>query len=96
MEKPPRKAAADAVPAEIDPQVAALGFEEAVEQLEAIIERMERGEIALEDSLREYARGDALVRRCRQILDQAEQRIEAISGQSLDAGARPEAAEPPF
>jgi exonuclease VII small subunit len=75
MKKPPRKAAADAVPAEIDPQVAALGFEEAVEQLEAIIERMERGE---------------------QILDQAEQRIEAISGQTLDAGARPEAAEPPF
>ena len=96
MKKPTRKPAGDAAPTEIDPQVAALGFEEAVEQLEAIIERMERGEIALEDSLREYARGDSLVRRCRQILDQAEQRIEAISGQSLDAGARPDAAEPPF
>ncbi|MFM8873763.1 MAG: exodeoxyribonuclease VII small subunit [Phycisphaerales bacterium] len=96
MKKPTRKPAGDAAPTEIDPQVAARGFEVSGEQLEALNERKERGEIALEDSLREYARGDSLVRRCRQILDQAEQRIEAISGQALDAGARPDAAEPPF
>ncbi|MFM1936801.1 MAG: Exonuclease small subunit, partial [Planctomycetota bacterium] len=50
----------------------------------------------LEDTLREYARGDALVRRCRQILEQAEQRIEAIGAADLDAGQDPRPADPPF
>ncbi|MFM8785379.1 MAG: exodeoxyribonuclease VII small subunit [Phycisphaerales bacterium] len=57
----------------------AVGFEEAVEQLEAIIERMERGEIALEDSLREYARGDSLVRRCRQACAWASSSAEKVT-----------------
>ena len=87
--KPPADAALEA-------EVAAMGFEEAIEELESIIDRMEKGETSLEDSLREYARGDALVRRCRQVLDQAEQRIEAISGQRLDAGDAPDPSEPPF
>jgi exodeoxyribonuclease VII small subunit len=56
---------------------------------------MEQGETALEDSLREYARGDALVRRCRQVLDQAQQRIETIAGQRLADGAEPVASESP-
>jgi exodeoxyribonuclease VII small subunit len=95
----PRKSAsaAPAVPAPaVDPDVAAMGYEEAVEELESIVERMERGDGALEDTLREYARGDALVRRCRQILEQAEQRIEAIGAADLDAGQDPRPADPPF
>ena len=89
MSKPPRKSAKPSVDPALEAEVAALSYEEAIEELEAIIDRMEKGEVALEDSLREYARGDALVRRCRTVLDQAEQRIEQISGQSLDAGAAP-------
>jgi exodeoxyribonuclease VII small subunit len=96
MSKQPRKSTPKPADPALDAEVAALSYEEAIEELESIIERMEKGETALEDSLREYARGDALVRRCRQVLDQAEQRIEAISGQALDAGARPDASEPPF
>lgn len=95
----PRKSAsaAPAAPAPaVDPDVAAMGYEEAVEELESIVERMERGDGALEDTLREYARGDALVRRCRQILEQAEQRIEAIGAPDLDAGQDPRPADPPF
>ena len=91
MSKQPRKPAKPAVDPALEAEVAAMSYEEAIEQLEAIIDRMERGEVALEDSLREYARGDALVRRCRAVLDQAEQRIEQISGQALDAGAAPAA-----
>ena len=91
--KPPEKPPADAA---LEAEVAAMGFEEAIEELESIIDRMEKGETSLEDSLREYARGDALVRRCRLVLDQAEQRIESISGQRLEAGDAPEPAEPPF
>ena len=93
MKKPPRTPAAAAP---LDPQVAAMGYEEAIEELEAIIGRMEKGETTLEESLREYARGDALVRRCRQVLDQAEQRIESIAGQAMAGGELPHAEEPPF
>ena len=89
MSKPARKPAKPATDPALEAEIAAMSYEEAVEELESIIARMERGESALEDSLREYARGDALVRRCRQVLDQAEQRIEAITGQALDAGAAP-------
>ena len=96
MSKQPRKSTPKPADPALDAEVAALSYEEAVEELESIIERMEKGETALEDSLREYARGDALVRRCRQVLDQAEQRIETISGQKLDAGAAPDDGEAPF
>ena len=96
MSKQPRKSTPKPADPALDAEVAALSYEEAIEELETIIERMEKGETALEDSLREYARGDALVRRCRQVLDQAEQRIESISGQKLDAGALPDDGEAPF
>ena len=96
MSKQPRKSTPKPADPALDAEVAALSYEEAIEELESIIERMEKGETALEDSLREYARGDALVRRCRQVLDQAEQRIEQISGQQLEAGAEPRESEPPF
>lgn len=90
MSKTPRKRPAAETPQEgLDPAIAALGFEEAVAELETIIERMERGETGLEESLREYARGDQLIQRCRQILEVAEQRIEAITGRDLDAGDTP-------
>jgi len=92
MSKSPRKPAAKGNEPELDPAIAELGFEEAVEELEGIVERMERGETGLEESLKEYARGDQLIRRCRQILDSAEARIEAIAGRDLDSGAAPEAA----
>lgn len=93
MSKQPRKPAKPAADADLDPEVAAMSYEEAIEELEAIIDRMERGETALEDSLREYGRGDALVRRCRQVLDDAQQRIERIAGARLEAGDRPDPAE---
>lgn len=97
MSKPPRKPSAKpATDAELDPTIAEMGYEEAVEELEAIIERMDRGETGLEESLREFARGDQLARRCRQILDEAEQRIEAISGKDLDAGGTPTGSDAPF
>lgn len=100
MSKPSSRKSGSAAPSvpspAVDPDVAAMGYEEAVEELEAIVERMERGDGALEDTLREYARGDALVRRCRQVLEQAEQRIEAIGAADLDAGQDPQPVDPPF
>ena len=63
-----------------------LTYEEAVGELEAIIERIESGEIGLEDSIAAYERGVALIRRCRSILDRAEQRIEELEAEQLPPG----------
>lgn len=55
------------------------GFEESLEQLEAIIERIEGGEIGLEKSIAEYEHGMELIKRCRAILEKAEQKVEELS-----------------
>jgi exodeoxyribonuclease VII small subunit len=75
-------------------QVKALRFEDAMERLDAIVAAMESGQIGLEDSLARYEEAMQLAARCREILDQAEQRIQKIQ---LDAAGRPQAApfEPP-
>ncbi|MHC4947825.1 MAG: exodeoxyribonuclease VII small subunit [Planctomycetota bacterium] len=63
---------------------AKLTYEQAIEELEAINRRIEEGEIGLEESLAEFKRGMALARRCREILDTAEQEIEEIRAEDLE------------
>ena len=60
------------------PAPAKMSFEQAVEELELIIERIEEGRIGLQESLTERRRGDALIKRCRSILDTAEQELQQI------------------
>ncbi|MEM7622393.1 MAG: exodeoxyribonuclease VII small subunit [Planctomycetota bacterium] len=74
-------AAPSAGDAASDGSDASLSYEEAVESLEALIDRIESGEIGLEASIAAYERGASLVKRCREILGRAEQRIEQLSGQ---------------
>jgi len=64
-----------------------LRFEDAAEALETIIDRLERGDVPLEDSLEAWERGRALLGRCREILDQAAERVAEV-----DLEADPEAA----
>ena len=54
-------------------------FEEALTELEKIVEKVEQGEIGLEESIEKYAQGMQLIKHCRDILDQAEKRIETIN-----------------
>ena len=54
-------------------------FEAALEELEGLVERMEEGDLSLEESLKTYERGIALSRACQKSLDAAEQRIEILS-----------------
>lgn len=56
-----------------------LSFEESLEQLEGLIERVESGEIGLEEAIAQYERGTALVKRCRSVLDVAEKRIAELT-----------------
>jgi exodeoxyribonuclease VII small subunit len=55
------------------------GFEAAMDALEALVARMETGELPLEESLREYQRGMELIRACQASLDEAQRRIESMS-----------------
>ncbi|MBX3361620.1 MAG: exodeoxyribonuclease VII small subunit [Phycisphaeraceae bacterium] len=61
-------------------------FERALEELESIIARVESGEIGLEESIGEYERGVGLIRRCREILSRAEQRIQQLSLSDIESG----------
>jgi len=56
-----------------------LGFEEAIKELGSIVGKIEQGQIPLQDSLKRYERGMALIKHCRTILEKAEKRIEKIS-----------------
>ena len=76
------------------PDVASLTFEQATEELEALIERIESGELGLEASLVARRRGEALIKRCRGILDVAEQELEQVSATDDDGDEGREASEP--
>ncbi|MBN1124411.1 MAG: exodeoxyribonuclease VII small subunit [Sedimentisphaerales bacterium] len=56
-----------------------LDFEQAITALTEVVEQIEDGEIPLADSIDKYERGMALIKRCRQILTDAEKRIDKIS-----------------
>ncbi|MCB1471801.1 MAG: exodeoxyribonuclease VII small subunit [Rhodobiaceae bacterium] len=59
--------------------IAKLGFEAALEELERIVGQLEKGQVPLEESIRIYERGEALRRHCDQLLKQAEAKIEKIT-----------------
>jgi len=61
--------------------VASLSYEQAVAKIEEIADRIEAGEIGLEESIGQYELGTKLLRHCRTILEQAEQRISDLTTQ---------------
>ena len=54
-------------------------FETALTELEGLVQRMEGGELSLEDSLKEFERGVQLTRICQESLKAAEQRVKVLS-----------------
>jgi exodeoxyribonuclease VII small subunit len=66
--------------------ISKLSFEESIKRLKETVERIEQGEIALQDSLEQYEQGMALIGHCRGILEKAERRIEKISQGGEEAG----------
>ena len=71
--------------------VSALSFEQAVSELENIVARLERGDVALDQSIEIYERGEALKKHCETLLNAAEARIEKIR---VDRGGKPVGTEP--
>jgi exodeoxyribonuclease VII small subunit len=64
----PAKAAKDSLP----------DFDAAMRDLEQLVERLERGELPLEESLAAFERGVALTRACQSALKDAEQKVEIL------------------
>ena len=56
-----------------------LNFEDALKELEAVVESMEQGELSLEESLKAFERGVELTRSCQKSLDEAEQKVEILT-----------------
>jgi exodeoxyribonuclease VII small subunit len=54
-------------------------FELALSELETILAEIESGQVGLEESLVKYERGNFLIKHCRGILGEAEQKIELLS-----------------
>ena len=64
-------------------------FEEALAELEAIVDQLERGDLSLQDSLQSFERGVALTAVCQRALSQAEQRVEMLTGKDANAKLEP-------
>jgi exodeoxyribonuclease VII small subunit len=71
--------------------IAALPFEKALQELEQIVNRLERGDVPLDESIRIYERGEKLKAQCELLLRKAELRVDVIT-QGADgkpAGIKP-------
>lgn len=70
-----------------------LSYEQSIEKLEEIVRRIESGEAGLEESIKLYEEGMALGKRCKDVLTQAEQRIEQVSREAAGLDAPKQAEE---
>ena len=64
-------------------------FEQSLSELEALVERMESGDLSLEESLGAFEQGIALTRSCQQALQAAEQKVEILTTRTEDAPTEP-------
>ena len=83
----PRAPATDASPV--------ADFETSLDQLEQLVEKMEHGEMTLEESLAAYERGVGLYRKCQTALEQAELRVRLLTDPEHPENAEPFAGLPP-
>jgi exodeoxyribonuclease VII small subunit len=71
--------------------VEAMTFEEALAELEGVVARLERGDVALDESIALYERGAKLRARCQQKLAEAEEKVSRIT---LGDGGQPTGLQP--
>ena len=58
--------------------IAALSFEDALKELEGIVQQLERGQVKLDEASSAYERGALLKRHCEQRLSEAKMKVEKI------------------
>ena len=71
--------------------IAVMSFEQALKQLETIVDDLERGDVPLEKSITIYERGEALKNHCEKLLQSAEDKVEKIK---LNRDGQPTGTEP--
>jgi exodeoxyribonuclease VII small subunit len=71
--------------------IAKMPFETALAELESIVDKLEKGAVALEESIKLYERGETLKAHCDALLKNAEMRIEKIT---LSADGKPKGVTP--
>jgi exodeoxyribonuclease VII small subunit len=64
-------------------------FEQALGELETVVERLEHGELPLDEALKQFERGIELARGCQDALKQAEQRVEILLAKTPEADPEP-------
>lgn len=69
--------------------IAALGFEEAMRELEKIVRDLESGQVKLDDAVKAYERGAALKQHCESKLKEARTKVEKITGAGKNLGLEP-------
>ena len=74
-----------------DAPIEEMSFEQAMAELEGVVEKLERGEVPLEESIALYERGAQLKAHCEAKLKAAEERVEKLT---LDAHGQPRGAQP--
>lgn len=72
-----------------DADIADLSYEQARDELAAIVSRLEGGAADLEESLRLWERGEKLAGHCQRSLDRAEQRLDARAAETAAGGDQP-------
>jgi exodeoxyribonuclease VII small subunit len=70
-------------------KTAEFDFEKALGELEALVEKMEQGELSLEESLRQFERGIVLTRACQKALSEAEQKVQILMQNTGAAALKP-------
>jgi exodeoxyribonuclease VII small subunit len=60
-----------------------LNYEEALAELESIVSMLEEAEKPLDESMKMFERGQALVARCNELLEAAELKVKQVSGETL-------------
>jgi len=74
-----------------DKPIDQMSFEEAIRELETVVTALDRGDVALEESITLYERGAALKARCEAKLKEAEEKVAQIT---LGADGQPTGATP--
>ncbi|MEQ8900634.1 MAG: exodeoxyribonuclease VII small subunit [Roseovarius sp.] len=74
-----------------DTPVSEMSFEQAMKELEQVVGRLERGDVALDESITLYERGAELKKRCEAKLKEAEEKVAAIT---LDSDGQPTGTQP--
>lgn len=72
-----------------DAQQSIARFEQSLQELDALVVRMEQGEQSLEEALRDFERGVELTRLCQHALGEAEQKVEMLIQRQGAAGLAP-------